>query len=354
MNEPLYRDTFEYYFEGDGVRLIFTNVRESSGDLLAELDVQGQGPAGWGHLLGPVRVNLVSTQARTTLERHLRDRMSSPVPWALRLEETFTRTVRTWRTGQPVVDLADVLPRGGSPYLVTRLLPRGETTVIFGDGGTLKSALALATALAVCTGTPLARGLVPTATSNVLLVDYETSDEEQHDRLSSMARGWGLDSIPRGIYYLGQARSVVDDISRFRREVARNDIGFLITDSLLPAAGDDAKDDRVAVATMNALRSLGPEVTRLAITHITKAAAADRAGRATPYGNVMWQNLARSAWEVRLAESQREENAAYVGLYHPQGQPRPLVPPHRPQVDLRAGPVAALGGAHGPAQHCRP
>jgi hypothetical protein len=327
MSGPLFRDRFENEFPDDGVRLVLTSVRENSGGVFAELDVQAEGPAGWGHLLGPVRVNLLATPERGTLARYLGDRSPPGVPWGDLLEEAFARTVREWRTGQPVVDLADVQPRRGGHELVTGLLPRGETTVIFGDGGALKSALGLATALAVRTGMPLARGLEPTLTGEVLLLDYETTDEEQHDRLSSLACGLGLQGIPRGIHYRGQSRSLVDDIPRIRAEVARKDIVLVIVDSLLPAAGDDAKDDKVAVATMNALRSLGPEVTRLAITHITKAAASDRTGRATPYGNVMWLNLARSAWEVRLAESRREEGAAFVGLYHRKVNRGPLSPP---------------------------
>ncbi len=319
---PAPAPTADREFRRDGDEFLFTwpqyqlaigvaRLRETASGINAELTIESGilGPLHWGAL------NLTSTSQRETLVRKLEKRYGTPPQWEAIIERICRESAKAFRQGAPIVALRPVAPTA-TRELVEKLLPLGETTVLFGDGGSGKSYLGLAVALALATGTPLPAGLRPTQRTRTLLLDYETTEDEHQERLHDLIAGLGID-YTEGIFYRSMVRSVVDEAPLLRTEIARLDIGAVIVDSLAPATVSAEGIDSwhtTAIRTFNVLRSFGP-ATRLVIAHVSKAEADHRSGATRSFGSVFNRNLARSEWEVRPAEDD-DPNALTIGLYH--------------------------------------
>jgi len=304
-------DEFLYAWTCYGVAIGVTQLRETGEGLHAELTVQSSVadglPLHWG------RLNLASTSGREALVGKLA-KCAAEVPWRRLLETVCVRTAEQFRAGEPIEVLTpalDTRPR----YLVEPLLPAGETAVLFGDGGSFKSTLALALAVSVTTGLELPCGFRPAERTSVLYLDLEETSRDIHaDRLHRILAGLGVTQAP-GLYYRVQTRALADDIARLRPEITRRGIGLVIIDSYGPACGGEPETADSAIRLMNALRSLAP-ATRLVIAHMSRVHAEQRSGPARPFGSVFVQNLARSVWEVRRPDEDAEGDVVPLGLYH--------------------------------------
>lgn len=318
MNRPDWRrdgEEFVFAWPAVGVEITLTGIREGREGLTAEVTVEASGKAALrsGHLHW-ANLNLASTQARSNLARHLQSRMELG-DWPGLLEQACAIAAREFRRGEPTVRLCDVPRQIGTRELVSKLMPAGETTTIFADGGSLKSLLALSVGMSVATMLPLPGGLEPCDVVNVLYLDYETNAREQADRLRMLAAGLGAD-VPDNVHYRAMFRPLPDEAAKLRAEISRLEIGLVIVDSIAPACGGNIIDQDVATRFFNALRSFTP-ATRLVVSHVSKAGAEQKSGAATPYGSAFVTNLSRSVWELRKSSDDSEDaNRVSVGLYH--------------------------------------
>ncbi len=289
----------------DAVEFFAVAPRESGEGLHAEVTITLRGDVlSWG------RLNLASTSMREGLVKKL-GQAAAEVPWRERLELACRLIAQRVRIGSPIVTLAPTMPEPGGRFLVDKLMPISETTVISGDGGAGKGHLALALALALTRDVALPCGLRPIVTpTRVLYLDWESCREEQEERLFLLAAGLSVD--PPAVEYRAMTRPLADDIATIRAEVTRRRVGLVIADSAGPAAGGEPEGADSAIRLMTALRSLAP-ATRLLLAHVSKASA-ESPGPARPYGSVFISNLARSVWEIR--RSAEEESDLLVALYH--------------------------------------
>ncbi len=270
------RDGDEFLFTWPQYHLSIgvARLRETASGINAELTIASGilGSLHWGAL------NLASTPQRETLVKKLEKRFGTPPQWEAIIERVCRESAEAFRQGAPIVALGPVAPTA-TRELVEKLLPLGETTVLFGDGGSGKSYLGLAVALALATGTPLPAGLRPTQRTRTLLLDYETTEDEHQERLHNLIAGLGID-YTEGIFYRSMVRSVVDEAPLLRTEIARLGVGAVIVDSLAPATVSAEGIDSwhtTAIRTFNALRGFSP-ATRLVIAHVSKAEADQRSG----------------------------------------------------------------------------
>jgi hypothetical protein len=268
------------------------------------------------------RLNLSSGPTRTALVKTLKDSVAR-VDWRPLLEEICTEATKTYRQGNPVVFLtpSDHLPTNDELFLVEPLVCRGDTTVIFGDGGSCKGYLALLCAIGYVTDEVLVK-LIPhghgAPPGNVLVLDWETNEEDHNRRLGGLLRGLGIDEakVLNRILYKQMDVAFTEQVSSLRSLVVQQNITLVIVDSLGPASGADSEGTNASVTTMTALRSLGPNVTRLVVAHVSKAMA-DSKLKARPFGSVFNQNLPRATWEV-VADSDTEPGAIAksVGVFN--------------------------------------
>jgi hypothetical protein len=248
------------------------------------------------------------------------------------LERACRLTALHVRAGAPVVCLWPQRAPAAR-HLIAKLVLAGETNVLFGDGGSGKSLVALALAVAASTGQALPAGLVPTAPiRRVLYLDYESCQAEHEDRLAGLLAGLEIPEAPP-ILYRQMVRPLADDAAVLRAEISQHQIDLVIVDSLAPACGPEPEGADAAVRTFTALRSFGA-VSRLVVAHVSHAGAAQRIGPTKPFGSIFNYNLARNIWEVRRADDDGDH--LVLGLYHRKFNSGRRLPPFGLRVEMDA------------------
>lgn len=297
-----------YYVTTDEVVLEFAQLREHSDGMTAEVTITltVSGHQHWG------RVSLASAVSRSSYIKALGAHDCKRLPRDF--DTACFAVVRRERQGQPPQPLV-ATPATAEQWLVQGIIPRGETSVVYGDGGAGKSLFALGLACAGLTGQPLGRSLrwLVSPLTAVLYCDWESQRADHEARLWGLVRLHGTGEPITGIYHKAMSRPLTDMISSIRRDVADVKADLVIIDSLGPASGAEPESPDAAVRTMNALRSLG-SATRLVIAHVSKAQA-DQDKGARPFGSVFVQNLARSTIEARRDDT-AEEGTMVVTYSH--------------------------------------
>ena len=311
--------------EGDGfwadypehrVGFAVTHLRDKSDGLQAELAVHQleEDLAPNGYLAAPTLVNLLGPQTVPNLGRRLRTRMAD-VPWDTMLETVFARTIRDWRIGDEAEDLEDLVDvPARREYCLTRLLPRGEISMVYADGGEGKSLCALTLAFALRTGATLPGGVACQGELPAVgYFDWEANPGEHRRRLDSLKRGAGLAAhAVRGIHYLRCRRPLVEEATHLQQETTRRQLGLIIIDSVGYAAHGDIMTPAVATEMGRTLQNF--ETTVLLLHHLSKEAAARETGRVDPFGTVYWRNSIRNAWELRGQET--SDGLLQIALFH--------------------------------------
>lgn len=314
--------------------LEFAHVRDHSDGLAAELMVYriATGERHWGKL------GLASTVARAAQVKAVE--RGGPCPGlAGVLDEACYQITQLARGGTPAVPLIAQAPTTDA-WLVPGLLPLGETSILYGDGAAGKSLLALAVAVAGCTGEPIGRAerwrVAPC--QGVLYLDWESRREDHAERLWGLARLHGMGEPVTGIRYRAMTRGLTEELSAVAQDCARQPTDLVIVDSLGAAAGAEPESADAAVRTLNALRTLAP-ATRLVIAHVSKAGAEMEKGRPKPYGSVYVSNLARSTVLAVAADPVSDEELT-VTYHHTKINRGPRVPARALTFAFDSGEIA--------------
>ena len=180
-------------------------------------------------------------------------------------------------------------------FLVDALFPKEYISMLFGNGGTGKSYLALLLAFCVVRGAKFFGRTVQKGA--VLWLDAENLGKEETQRRAwQVARGTGLRRPPKGLYYSrtqtnpGKAEAV----RRINVLVGALDIKLIVLDSLSAAsAGLDVNASKDVISLMNGISKWNTTV--LVLDHVSKKAAYGEAA-ATAFGSAFKHNLARSTF----------------------------------------------------------
>jgi archaellum biogenesis ATPase FlaH len=300
--------------------LEFAHVRDHTEGLAAELTIYrvATGDRHWGKL------SLASPPSRAASVKAAE--RSGPCPGlAAILDEACFQIVQRERLGTPAAPLL-AMPPSPDAWLVPGLLPLGETSILYGDGASGKSLLALALALAGCTGFPLGKAerwrVAPLR--GALYLDWESRREDHAERLWGLSRIHGAGEPVETIRYRAMTRGLGEELTAVAQDCAAAPTDLVIVDSLGAAAGAEPESADAAVRTLNALRTLAP-ATRLVIAHVSKAAAELDKGRPKPYGSVYVSNLARST-VLALASDQVAADELTVTYHHTKVNRGPRMP----------------------------
>src|SRR5262249_27230387 len=154
--------------------------------------------------------------------------------------------------------------------------------LLFGDGDTGKSLVALTLAVAVHTGATLPFGLKVTRPTPAAYLDWETSRDTVEMRLRLVSNGLGV--APPGILYKRMTRPLVDKMARSRAGLARRELGLLVLASKMfaVAGGAGGASHEPITGIYNALRFFSPAAS-LILNHITNSDARGD-GPARPFG----------------------------------------------------------------------
>lgn len=292
-----------------GVVFVVDRLRRKSDELHGELTVRCALPGArtYDGALSVGDLNLSSQRSRQDRARFLAERArATEIDWTGLLEEFVQRVLAAERMGQPAVLLRDIpRPTPDDTFNVEGfpLLTR-HPTILFGDGGSAKSYLAL-----------YAAGRLDAAGVRVGLFDWELAGEDHRDRAERL---FGP-TLPE-VRYVRCTRPLVHEVERLRRIVRDERLGFVILDSIAFACDGPPEAAEVASDYFRATRQLGA-VGSLHVAHISKAEGSDQ----KPFGSAFWHNGARSTWFVKLAEATLAGRIT-IGLYNRKANLGPLRP----------------------------
>lgn len=242
-------------------------------------------------------LNFSSPNARTTRAKYIRQRSGAEhLDWDGFMEEFCTKVIDHQRKGATDIGLREVMrPQADRMFHAGSVeLPLKHPMVLFGDGGTAKSYLALWWA-----------GQLTQAGIEVLYADWEFTAEEHRERLEYL---FGPD-FPN-VRYLACHRSFPHEAERISRVIRARKIAYLMVDSIGFACGGDPNSSEAATMYFQALRGLG-EIGSLHIAHVTKGLK--DGGDLKPFGSAFWHNMARVTLNIKGEELNNGDLA--VALY---------------------------------------
>lgn len=301
MNLPMevkkYGDQIVVTFPAQMIGFGFEHFTERFGSVRAELTVIYQPAAGATEIMiGPARIDLLNSREANYLSKDLEAGRFRSFEW----QELVTRACRAALMAQReignVVSAKDIPDPGTTSWLFDGLVPLGNTAILAAAGGSLKSYIAIGMCVSAASGVPLAPGVLePLRKVETLYLDWETCPEDYIMRVHQICRGMGLLDVPEGLHYLQMSRPISECGPYIRKIIDKRNIEMVVIDSIGAAAGGKIEESDAAIRIMNTIREFG-SCARLALTHITKAGADEKASRRTPFGSGYFQNLARTVW----------------------------------------------------------
>ena len=277
-----------YKFELPGFAITFEadRLRRDHHELFGELSVKCGMPGAKtvNGYLSTGDFNFSSVRARQDRSKLLRERACSngELDWFSLLEEFTQRVFDAEKTGDPAIDLRDIVrPAPDDMIRVDGLrFPSRHPSIIFGDGGTAKSYVAL-----YLLGTLANRGV------RVGMFDWELSGEDHRDRLERL---FGSD-MPK-ILYVRCERPLIAEADRLRRLVKENLLQYVVYDSCAFACDGPPESAEIAGKYFRAVREIN--CGSIHIAHVSKSENSDQ----RPFGSAFWHNGARCTWNVQATE----------------------------------------------------
>lgn len=246
----------------------------------------------WSAPLGEITLSSLSeraTLARTLEDMFWRKNDDNPTKFHWVLGSFFGEVIESERKQQEPVRLRDVACATAdlSTTIAGWPLLRNHATILFGDGESAKSYLALYVA-----GCMARQGL------RVLVCDWELSAVDHRARLQRL---FGAD-MP-DVHYLQCPLPLTEMVEHLQAYVEKEHIDYLIVDSIAMACSGPAETSEAATTYFAALRDIGVSGS-LSIAHQTKQTRKADKGREKPFGSVFWHNLARSTWYMQATSKQ--------------------------------------------------
>jgi hypothetical protein len=282
-----------------GATLDIDRVRREHHELHGELAVRCDLPGARtvDGILSIGNLNLSSTRARSECAKQLAERAHTPdLDWLSIVQELCQRVLAADRIGQPGIDLRDVARPAAEEALEVeglRLLRR-HPVILFGDGGTSKSYLALYFA-----GRLAEDGL------RVGLCDWELGPEDHRERLERLFP----DGMPL-VLYLRAERPLVYETDRLRRIVREQNLDYLIYDSIGCACDGPPEAADVAGRYFRCVRQIG--LGSLHVAHVSKSDNSDE--KTARYSGITWPGRpGLSSWPRRPPAQTPSESASSIG-----------------------------------------
>lgn len=259
------------------------------------------GPFGDGNyrVLTEGRIELSSISQRETWEKRLFKRWAG-VEWGAILDRFAAAILQAEkRLDKPPILLRDAARPPASGMLLDPFLLAGMPTIWYGDGGTLKSLLGLAAVTSLQTGVALIGHAEPKEQRRVLYCNFEPFEEWEHRermrKLLHLRDEDPSDAMPEVVYLDCVGGTIVNQVERIRMAVKRHCSDYLVVDSISCAAEGPLSDDETARLYYRILGYIG--LPSLSTGHTAKNGNPD-----SPFGSVMWKNLARLGWFFQRAE----------------------------------------------------
>ena len=307
--EPLCKVTatgeVDIVWPDNGVSISFTNVHRTNERLGCQLTVTHYQV---GNLLGPVAFDMMSMSKRKEAVSMLSNMQNED--WAAILDVACRLARNAQEDTEEFVEMSEQsFTKDDSDYLIEYFMPKNQPTLIYADGGTGKSMIALATGMAVSSMVqPIESMNVPTFAGTVLYLDWETDKQEILTRINLIVNGLNRDGVTAShfpITYVRCSAPLATIQPKIQKWIADNGCDLIIVDSLIPALDGDPNDSDTARRFMNALRSFNSA--SLILSHTSKEGKL--------FGSSFWWNLSRNVWELSK-DQDLNQNHIDLSLVH--------------------------------------
>ena len=239
------------------------------------------------------RLNMLSPSAVTDMRRTLAEIYGKEHDWPKLLASVIALVRNNYVAADRSIDVTDIPLDDDALLLIDPLIPTNAATVLFGDGGSAKSYLALSLCVGMATGHDVCGWSLPAVRS--LYIDWEDNQGNWARRVNRVATGMGVEVPAHALHYWNaEGLSLTDLADGLRDKILKDDIRFAIIDSAGTASGGPPEDAETTLAFFRALSSLN--VPTLIIAHINKTVG--DAPVTKPFGSVMWHNQARRTWGI--------------------------------------------------------
>jgi len=329
-HKKLSSDKQEFYWEAEGIYIFVSRIREhSDGRITAELLIKGNLNGVVKHI-HQAQLNLISSRTKKELIKSLEAQWGS-ADWLKIIEQMSVIAIAEYRKGTPAILVERNTQNNEIEYLLEPFLVKGKPTVLYGEGGTFKSYLALTLAL-ICKyeikGNPL--GMNPQK-AVPLYLDYESDDSDIAHRLENIGNGWNTEER-LSVLYRQCSLPLIDDVGNIQEIIVENNVDFVFLDSIgASTAKGNLLEAATAINFFSALRQLN--VTSLLITHTAKNLG-DK--KTTPFGSVYFTNMARSIFELKKQQD-AGDNAFDLLLLHKKNNLGKLLLPKSLKISFDKG-----------------
>jgi hypothetical protein len=296
----LSHDSFSLFFPEARVGLTAEEVHTHKAETKAKVIVfcNEESVQTYGGLVSTTMVNLTSELARTRLANATHKRVNlDGYPWGAIIDEFAIRVMEEAGKCRPSTELDDGVYDDESTAFVDVLgatLPFSLPSILFGDGGSFKSYLALLWAIEIAE-----QG------HTVAYFDWEMN-KRVHASRAKLLRAAGLTGKVR---YLKPDAPLVQSATALRKEIVKHGISYAVIDSIGFAADGPIEESVTANRYFQAVSKLG--IGTLHLAHVSKDQLNKEAPR-VPFGSSFWHNQARSTWH--LSAEQQDENYAHLTL----------------------------------------
>jgi hypothetical protein len=236
--------------------------------------------------------NFSSPIAQRTLKTEMARRYPCKVDWDSVLGQLSMITLDKMREGEQVQELWTDNEIPPPQYKLYPILPEGEPTMIFANGGSGKTYVGQF--IATCIQLPWSEnplGFKPKY-GHVLVLDYEAGGNTALFRLKRIKVGHNLPE-----FMIAHRKCLVPldkDIDNIRAYIRENEIDTVIIDSAFGACSGDMNDNAVAKSFFQAVRLL--PTTTLILHHVAKGLK--KSDGKTAYGSAFFNNAVRMSWEL--------------------------------------------------------
>ena len=259
---------------------------------------------------GPVRINLLSSSARTSLIRQLNDREQQN--WLVAIDQVAKLVADSIDPKSDAIDMRTYTPETTSPWLMQPFARVKQPSLIMGMGGEGKSTVGIAILLSVALGHTIIPGTwVEGNPKAVLMLDWESSKDEFYYVKNALLYGANKPEPNYPIMYKKMSGSLVDHMDDIQRDISENMVELILVDSIVASSGQDVNDAEAARIYFECMNML--DISSIGITH-TKKGGEDN----TPFGSVFYWNYARNIWKVEKQQEQGD-NFSTIGLFHKKG-----------------------------------
>ncbi len=277
------------------------------------------------------RINLLSDSALDRLTRGLPKQFGSErdtgANWTTIISQAIGLALSSFGEIDQTVQVAEVPNPGNMTWVVEQMVPEHQPTILFGDGESSKTWMALDMGLSVMWGSDW-HGR-PVKQGGVLLIDYE--DSLIGFRLRRLLQGRDLDPaiMPDIPFFYRNAEGL--PLFEMRDEIKRycdaNDIVLIIIDSGADACGGAPEQSDPTLQMFRSLSYIGR--TSIIICHNRGQSADpnDKSHTMRPYGSRFWFNRARRVFYIasNADEAVSEYDVVFTARKATDGQKPPRI-----------------------------